>query len=1547
MVKALRYFFYFLILSALIFAVYNIRTAVIVPYIAKYVSEVSGHNIKIKNFYLSPLKCAVVVSDISFDDYISAERIAVYIRPIDAVKNLKNPAGYIKLVEIPSIEINLDKKIKKQETQEAPKKEKKDFKFPFLNAGVIINSVLFKADGIDFKAENTEIRFDGDKMSAAVCLEIFKNRFFFNSRVLQKQDNILNADYVIFSSDFLTSFLRGKVEYDLASSNFLQNAFAKKLAFGKFDFSGSSASFSKNENGASFELSGKFGKISASYSDLKDFILSAQADLFKINKDTKGELSVRISSAKNLDAYMKAENLIFFGLNLGSLNAQAARAKNGGIEANCVYDEKNGGRISASVSRNGIYTCVLHLGSKTAGALSGNFKTGEFSVELPETDVSKMPFAQAFGENPAGTLEASGNIDDYSGKIKFSLKNFKTKNIGKTDVSGLFARQGALYVVNFYKSDNSIIFNAVTENMRLLSSDFKFTEIESSSVLRIFGLKGDLLSGISSGRIIYEKDANAEFDVRIYDGKIKGASFMKFEVKGDITDERVNIKNLIYKTGKETNLYAYGLIGFTKDNPRSYFNIRTRNLGVSGFRLNGDLSFNGGLDSKGSVVGKFESADFKVSNVSFKKLSGDALITQKSFAISSLRAENGLDAQFYSDFSGKFNGLLNLKNTNIKNAVEGLSGALSLSVKFSGGLRQIKASAEVSLKKASYLKIPFSLSLKAFLSDGVLTLSESSLISDKTKISSSGKIGGTEKLKIDVENVTENIINKFVGFRTPLKGGFSGSGEFGVVGGKPTLNMALNAPEAYVKNVKLKSLKANIAISDAKIKIDGASAKIADSEIRADSGSFDVKSGKYDLNMFLVNAHLGPADMFGRIEMSGVMDKKKGGSVYSGNLNISNFWINRYKLSSYDLDYEIKNKKVFISREKSNDGGCKISGLIDLSDSFLIKDLNISQRESSLNLTAGLKNGFINLEAKGQFLDGAFLTEILDLPVDVEGNASLRIKCGGNLSSPEAEFILNILDGNVEGIPYDNIDAEISASQNEGSAKISMRKKNEINMSINGTFPFWLDSSLAKVMKKKTVSFEYEIEDNKLNLIKHFSGDFFKPRGGKLSFKGKISGTFAKIRNSGKLTVSGGSFDSKHYFERIKDFNADISIRDNFITIDKFSAKTKPGRIYASGSIKLDNFKPSYFDLRFYTDNKGAALSVPLLPITSFFVAKNILNDVSKGEPKFDIYVRGEPSKPKITGQVILENTRFSFPPPKGDTNFPLPEDTEFDIELMTGKNTKYENAYINAWINGNLNIRGKLGKIKAPGVIDTQRGTINYLGINFEIISAKLEVTDNNQVFLSGEAETSAYSKTDSEPDTIRMVISKSELNALNVRFYSKDDPSMDSQKALAKATKTEQGAEGDSSQLIGFSDFALRQQALRLIDSSIATPLARTVLRKTGLVDNFKVTYIPFSEQTSQPSSEESSFVSLLSGTRYSVEKNLTNQLLLGYSITFDQIEKVLDLRHAIEMRYKLSNNFYLSGSYELESERAVHQPDRKLMLQHQFRFGLPSGKKDKEEK
>ncbi|MCL2334529.1 MAG: translocation/assembly module TamB domain-containing protein, partial [Endomicrobia bacterium] len=619
-----------------------------------------------------------------------------------------------------------------------------------------------------------------------------------------------------------------------------------------------------------------------------------------------------------------------------------------------------------------------------------------------------------------------------------------------------------------------------------------------------------------------------------------------------------------------------------------------------------------------------------------------------------------------------------------------------------------------------------------------------------------------------------------------------------------------------------------------------------------------------------------------------------------------------------------------------------VSGSVIFADFPSIEGLKISKGGSSFSLNAVLNKEKLDIRSEGNNIDGEFLSELLDLPFDMGGSARIKMSAAGPLSSPDMLLSVGISGGSIMNIPFDTMDAEIVSSKNRAEIKKArVFKKNEIDVSVSGSFPLWLDSSLDKEMRKERVDVSYEIDDSKMNIIRYLSSEFFKPRAGKITAKGSIKGSPEKISNSGQLNVSGGYMDVENYFDKIKNFTADIAWKDNTVKINKFALKSGPGNFNLSGDIILKGFSVQSLNLKAATDNKGIFLKVPELPIPVSIFSRGILQDFSNAEPRFDLSITGAPETPVISGWISLENARFTFPPPDGfgGASF-LPEKTEFNVELRTAKNTKFENSYANAWINGKIKLTGPLDGIRAAGIIESQRGNVEYMGVNFDIISSKIEIVDDNKVFITMEGQTDVYYPGNNQPENIRMAIDRSELSSLNVRFFSKDDPTMDSQTALAKVTRTEQTQQSENTQLAGLSDFVLRQQALRLIDSSFATPLARTFLRRTRLVDNFRVSYVQQEPQDSSKtgSGEDMSFLSLFYGTKYSLEKNITNQLLLGYSITFDQFDKKLDLRHEIEMRYRLPWDLFLTGTYELQSD-SYHQPDRKIMLEHQFRFGLPS--------
>ena len=120
--------------------------------------------------------------------------------------------------------------------------------------------------------------------------------------------------------------------------------------------------------------------------------------------------------------------------------------------------------------------------------------------------------------------------------------------------------------------------------------------------------------------------------------------------------------------------------------------------------------------------------------------------------------------------------------------------------------------------------------------------------------------------------------------------------------------------------------------------------------------------------------------------------------------------------------------------------------------------------------------------------------------------------------------------------------------------------------------------------------------------------------------------------------------------------------------------------------------------------------------------------------------------------------------------------------------------------------------------------------------------------------------------------------------------------------------------------------------------------MLRKTRLIDNFKVSYIDTKPQDVSDNSPKTTLANLMQGTKYSLEKNITNQALLGYSITFDEFNKKINLKHSLEMRYKLSDDLYISGNYGLDNKDETYQADKKIMIQHQIRFGHSYKKKNK---
>ena len=276
------------------------------------------------------------------------------------------------------------------------------------------------------------------------------------------------------------------------------------------------------------------------------------------------------------------------------------------------------------------------------------------------------------------------------------------------------------------------------------------------------------------------------------------------------------------------------------------------------------------------------------------------------------------------------------------------------------------------------------------------------------------------------------------------------------------------------------------------------------------------------------------------------------------------------------------------------------------------------------------------------------------------------------------------------------------------------------------------------------------------------------------------------------------------------------------------------------------------------------------------------------------------------------------------------------DIDLLSANSTNFENSFANLYLDGEVNLKGPLDAIKANGIVESAKGRVSYVGTDFDVINSKIEII-NNEVFITGEGESEVYGVGYSDAEIIKVFVDRSRVDNLKVRFASKNDPTMDSKTALSRLTKTDPS---QNTTLDTSTDYLVKQQAIRLLGSNVAMPLANTVLKKTGIVDNVRLGYVN-QDNLEIKDDEEPTLAELLYGMKYSVEKNINRLLQIGYSVTFDQIEREIDLKHALEMSVKVNNALFLRGSYGLNSDDPNYEPEKKVMLEQRLRFG---GKKKK---
>lgn len=982
--------------------------------------------------------------------------------------------------------------------------------------------------------------------------------------------------------------------------------------------------------------------------------------------------------------------------------------------------------------------------------------------------------------------------------------------------------------------------------------------------------------------------------------------------------DRCDVRNISLKSSSGSVIVS-GQIPFTQDNQLPSLYASFHHLMVSHLCIDGGLSLTGAIDTVlGNFSGVIAGEKIRVNDQVFHSVRVPVRVGRSRIEIVDAAVDSFVKGTLFIDrIQRKVGGTINYTGFPVSLVVPGVGGQGTGVLKVEGPILRPHITLTSLINDGWYKTVPFKAS-------GTLQYLNKTVLTDGLKITS-----GTGQIMVSGKLWPQPYASVRVA-AMPLNA-LTAVGEIG----------------ASMKD--LRGWLSGIATVTTKgVFIGEAVAKVTDSELRVGKGSFLLFDTRvFDISAELRNVHAGGADMFGKLQAKGSWVVSKGRKEVSIICTASNLWINQLMISKLVVPMTIRDAEVQFRPAKKQ--LLRVTGSIDLIQhrQILCNKLSISFGEQNLVLNGALGNGSVNIRVKGSSVDGTVLSELANLPVMVDGNADFECSASGSIDQPTMEGYLSVKKGTIEDVPFDELSAKFFVQHDMLTIeKAQLGKAQQYVLTATGLIPFSMTERGKKRALKQPMNLTINLENGDMSVLPSFINDI-RSANGLINSQLRITGTLGRPVFDGYVKMVKGEMDEKRYFGRLKDISFDIDMKNSLVTINNFRARSGNGVMRMKGTVVLVGMSPDRYAVSWYTEgSRGISLVIPELPIPSPLIKNDewrLFSNLSHGIPVFSVTLSGSAAQPLLSGWVVLENTRFSYPSIiKRSSDSPVRSflsQLSLNLELRSGKNTWYDNELASVNVQGGILLSGKFLSPQVSGTIESVRGTISYFGTEFEINHASIELLKKT-AFIEGEATTDVYGNTSAENDTITMTVDKSDFQHIKPRFVSRLNSTLSSEKALAKATGMVSETYAVSDQ-----DYVMQQQLIRLVDSTLTTPLARNFLRKSGLADSFNVQYSNNQQpirlvQTGSPTMAE-----LLYGTKYSMGKNLTNQLQLGYSVIFDELNNKLDLRHELEMSYKLKRNTLVKGVYELDTHNPFRQYDKRITLEQQWRFNLfgsRSGKK-----
>ncbi len=704
-------------------------------------------------------------------------------------------------------------------------------------------------------------------------------------------------------------------------------------------------------------------------------------------------------------------------------------------------------------------------------------------------------------------------------------------------------------------------------------------------------------------------------------------------------------------------------------------------------------------------------------------------------------------------------------------------------------------------------------------------------------------------------------------------------------------------------------------------------------------------------------------------------------------------WVNQYTLDGNVTHLTLKPGKVEFSPIVGS--GQQLSGVMVYADypTLEMNDFKLTDNGTEKCFL----NGFIgpdkwDYNLRLHHFDAGIMRSLFDTTMPISGFMDAELKGSGNLKNPVLAGDVSLADGRFDALPIDSAQAKLNYKNDILEIKDlkATRKKGYV---LSGRFRIGLHSD-----EKKAIPPEMDlvVEKGDLAMLQDMWPDITKARG---SFTARFQmGTRSWGRSVSGYLIAEKVLIQSAYTPSLSKGELKIRLDKNRLHVEQAHAKLGDGNLALTGYVDFTEGMPDFYNLSLRSEGEnGISIRVPQLSISpgpflgQFGILKRRLAGSSRGEPLVNLLLKGPASAPLLAGTIELENTFFTYPPTaslgyeKKNTAFrrwfkDFQEKLRWDVSLVAGSRTWYQNELVDANVTGNIHFVGNTNDMDVSGRINTQQGSIVYSGNEFRIKEATLELETKSPaiedtsskhvyVYLKATAEKDVYytdGLSNNNQDTIVMVVDRSLMGEIQPRFYSRYNPNLSSQRALQLALGLPLSESVDTNSLLPDqrathqnekedNDKLLRLGLVQLLDSSLASPLARALARNTGLVDVIRISYqgddpnianeVPVGDQASSNNITQNQFLKYAKGTKVKFGRGLSSRLFADYSVRVDEYQNQVDLRHEVELSYQLKRNLYLRGISELDNEHQLGRaPDRRAILENQWRFGLPKNKKPK---